>query len=143
MPAPIACLGPEGSFSHLVATQFSPDGGLHTLESVDEENPWLDPFYSSPEGMRIYALHLQLHFLATRFATRFSGIVLRRLPPKRLSAFRTVNLSRLRDRVAEYPPALTAALQPVVAAFDAIRVVGVVGAKPPADRAAGTCRRGR
>jgi deoxyadenosine/deoxycytidine kinase len=39
------------------------------LESVDQENPWLEPFYASAEGMRTYALHLQLHFLATRFAS--------------------------------------------------------------------------
>lgn len=38
------------------------------LESVDQENPWLEPFYASPDGMHAYALHLQLHFLATRFA---------------------------------------------------------------------------
>lgn len=38
------------------------------LESVDEENPWLARFYDGPEGMRSYGMHLQLHFLATRFA---------------------------------------------------------------------------
>ena len=38
------------------------------LESVDQENPWLEPFYAGADGMRTYALHLQLHFLATRFA---------------------------------------------------------------------------
>lgn len=38
------------------------------LESVDEENPWLAKFYA-PDGMRTYALHLQLHFLASRFAS--------------------------------------------------------------------------
>lgn len=39
-------------------------------ESVDEANPWLEPFYSGgPEGMRTHALPLQLHFLATRFAS--------------------------------------------------------------------------
>ncbi len=37
------------------------------LESVDHDNPWLDQFYAGPEGMRAYGLHLQLHFLATRF----------------------------------------------------------------------------
>jgi chorismate mutase/prephenate dehydratase len=41
MPDRIACLGPEGSFSHLVATQFAPDGGLHTLASVEEVFDWL------------------------------------------------------------------------------------------------------
>ena len=29
------------------------------------ENPWLEPFYSGADGMRTYALPLQLHFLAT------------------------------------------------------------------------------
>jgi deoxyadenosine/deoxycytidine kinase len=38
------------------------------LESIDEDNPWLEKFYAGPEGMRAYGLHLQLHFLATRFA---------------------------------------------------------------------------
>ena len=37
------------------------------LESVDGDNPWLDQFYSGDQGMRSYGLHLQLHFLATRF----------------------------------------------------------------------------
>ncbi len=37
------------------------------LESVDDDNPWLGQFYSGTEGMRSYGLHLQLHFLATRF----------------------------------------------------------------------------
>jgi len=36
------------------------------LESVDDENPWLPLFYGEPDGMRRYALPLQLHFLATR-----------------------------------------------------------------------------
>lgn len=39
------------------------------LESVDAENPWLESFYGGPDEMRAYALHLQLHFLATRFAS--------------------------------------------------------------------------
>jgi deoxyadenosine/deoxycytidine kinase len=38
------------------------------LESVDDENPWLMPFYGAePEAQAQYALRLQLHFLATRF----------------------------------------------------------------------------
>jgi deoxyadenosine/deoxycytidine kinase len=37
------------------------------LESVDGDNPWLDRFYEGADGMRQYAIHLQLHFLATRF----------------------------------------------------------------------------
>jgi len=39
------------------------------LESVDAENPWLESFYGGEAEMRSYALHLQLHFLATRFAS--------------------------------------------------------------------------
>jgi deoxyadenosine/deoxycytidine kinase len=39
------------------------------LESVDGDNPWLERFYGEPEGMRTYALHLQLHFLSSRFAS--------------------------------------------------------------------------
>jgi deoxyadenosine/deoxycytidine kinase len=39
------------------------------LESVDDDNPWLDQFYAGPDRMRAYGLHLQLHFLATRFKT--------------------------------------------------------------------------
>lgn len=38
------------------------------LESVDEDNPWLEKFYAGPDGMRAYGMHLQLHFLARRFA---------------------------------------------------------------------------
>ena len=39
------------------------------LESVDADNPWLESFYGGPDEMRAYALQLQLHFLATRFAS--------------------------------------------------------------------------
>ena len=42
-------------------------GLQHALESVDADNPWLDKFYSGAEGMQKYGMHLQLHFLATRF----------------------------------------------------------------------------
>src|SRR6476620_11641460 len=37
----IACLGPEGSFSHLVATQYAPGAELHTLAGVEEVFDWL------------------------------------------------------------------------------------------------------
>jgi deoxyadenosine/deoxycytidine kinase len=55
------------TLSRALASRF----GLQlALESVDESNPWLEPFYSAgPDGMKTYALHLQLHFLATRFAS--------------------------------------------------------------------------
>ena len=40
------------------------------LESVDADNPWLEPYYSDAErSRREFALRLQLHFLATRFAS--------------------------------------------------------------------------
>lgn len=49
-----------------LATRF----GLQlALESVDGDNPWLEHFYGGVEDMRRYALLLQLHFLATRFAS--------------------------------------------------------------------------
>ncbi|HEY4306826.1 MAG TPA: deoxynucleoside kinase [Gemmatimonadaceae bacterium] len=54
------------TLSRALATRF----GLQlALESVDADNPWLESFYAGPEEMRAYALHLQLHFLATRFAS--------------------------------------------------------------------------
>jgi deoxyadenosine/deoxycytidine kinase len=54
------------TLSRALAARF----GLQTaLESVDAENPWLESFYGGPEEMRAYALHLQLHFLATRFGS--------------------------------------------------------------------------
>jgi deoxyadenosine/deoxycytidine kinase len=49
-----------------LATRF----GLQlALESVDADNPWLAQFYGGPDDMRRYALMLQLHFLASRFAS--------------------------------------------------------------------------
>jgi deoxyadenosine/deoxycytidine kinase len=53
------------TLSRALASRF----GLQlALESVGEENPWLERFYDGPTGMRDYAMPLQLHFLATRFA---------------------------------------------------------------------------
>jgi deoxyadenosine/deoxycytidine kinase len=63
--------GMVGSGKSTLAKALASRFGLQlALESVDEDNPWLEPFYASgPEGMKTYALHLQLHFLATRFAS--------------------------------------------------------------------------
>ena len=39
------------------------------LESVDDDNPWLEKYYANgEESRREWGLQLQLHFLATRFA---------------------------------------------------------------------------
>lgn len=62
--------GMVGSGKSTLARALASRFGLQlALESVDSENPWLDSFYSGADGMRNYALHLQLHFLATRFAS--------------------------------------------------------------------------
>ncbi len=54
----------KSTLSTALASRF----GLQlALESVDAENPWLELFYDGDAGMRAYGLHLQLHFLATRF----------------------------------------------------------------------------
>lgn len=55
----------KSTLTRALATRF----GLQlALESVDDENPWLERFYGGGiEEMRANALHLQLHFLATRF----------------------------------------------------------------------------
>jgi len=54
----------KSTLSTALASRF----GLQlALESVDGDNPWLELFYDGDAGMRAYGLHLQLHFLATRF----------------------------------------------------------------------------
>jgi deoxyadenosine/deoxycytidine kinase len=54
------------TLSRALAARF---GLQMALESVDAENPWLEGFYAGEEEMHTYAMHLQLHFLATRFAS--------------------------------------------------------------------------
>ena len=66
----IGIAGMIGSGKTTLTQALSARFGLqHALESVDDDNPWLEQFYSGAEGMRAYGMHLQLHFLATRFAS--------------------------------------------------------------------------
>ncbi len=55
----------KSTLTRALAARF---GLQHALESVDDQNPWLDQFYAGgKDAMRANALQLQLHFLATRF----------------------------------------------------------------------------
>ena len=67
----IGIAGMVGSGKSTLTRALAARFGLeHALESVDDENPWLEQFYAGgEEAMRRYALPLQLHFLATRFAS--------------------------------------------------------------------------
>ncbi|MEP6999679.1 MAG: deoxynucleoside kinase [bacterium] len=57
----------KSTLTKVLAARF---GLQHALESVDDENPWLEKFYAGGEAaMRQHALQLQLHFIATRFET--------------------------------------------------------------------------
>ena len=66
----IGVAGMVGTGKTTLTRALSDRFGLQmALESVDAENPWLESFYGGEAEMRMYALHLQLHFLATRFAS--------------------------------------------------------------------------
>jgi deoxyadenosine/deoxycytidine kinase len=66
----IGVAGMVGTGKTTLTSSLAARFGLQTaLESVDAENPWLESFYGGEAEMRTYALHLQLHFLATRFAS--------------------------------------------------------------------------
>lgn len=66
----IGVAGMVGTGKTTLTTALASRFGLQmALESVDEDNPWLELFYGSgEESRRRYALQLQLHFLATRFS---------------------------------------------------------------------------
>lgn len=66
----IAVAGMVGSGKTTLTTALATRFGLQrALESVDGDNPWLARYYGEEDGRRRYALQLQLHFLATRFAS--------------------------------------------------------------------------
>ena len=76
----IGIAGMVGSGKSTLTRALAARFGLQlALESTDdaaaaspraaEPNPWLERFYGEPDGRARYALQLQLHFLATRFAS--------------------------------------------------------------------------
>ena len=65
----LAIAGMVGSGKSTLTAALALRFGVQTaLESVDGDNPWLERYYAEMDGKRQYALRLQLHFLATRFA---------------------------------------------------------------------------
>lgn len=64
----VAVAGMVGTGKSTLTRALAARFGLQpAYESVDEDNPWLARYYGEPDGLRRYALPLQLHFLATRF----------------------------------------------------------------------------
>jgi len=65
----LAVAGMVGTGKTTLTRALSQRFGLQmALESVDDDNPWLTPYYGpDPDAQRNFALRLQLHFLATRF----------------------------------------------------------------------------
>ncbi|MCU0648808.1 MAG: deoxynucleoside kinase, partial [Gemmatimonadaceae bacterium] len=68
-PLLLAVAGMVGTGKTTLTAALAQRFGLQTaFESVDDDNPWLAPFYGpEPDARARYALRLQLHFLATRF----------------------------------------------------------------------------
>jgi deoxyadenosine/deoxycytidine kinase len=65
----LAIAGMVGSGKSTLTSALASRFGLQVaLESVGGDNPWLERYYGELDGRRRYALRLQLHFLATRFA---------------------------------------------------------------------------
>jgi deoxyadenosine/deoxycytidine kinase len=66
----IGVAGMVGSGKSTLTRALAARFGLQVaMESVEADNPWLARYYASEESRRAYALPLQLHFLATRFAS--------------------------------------------------------------------------
>ena len=67
----IGVAGMVGTGKTTLTTALAARFGLQrALESVDADNPWLERYYDDGEdARRRYALPLQLHFLASRFAS--------------------------------------------------------------------------
>jgi deoxyadenosine/deoxycytidine kinase len=65
----LAVAGMVGTGKTTLTAALARRFGLQSaFESVDDDNPWLAPFYGpEPDARATYALRLQLHFLATRF----------------------------------------------------------------------------